>query len=69
MYEWSKGIVEKIQKANCLDDKELRMVEIALRLSEIHEELLMESLCLSTDGKYDLSHAICKDNDKVERRV
>lgn len=56
MYEWSKEIIEKIDKANCLDIKELRMVEIALRMSEIHEGIMNECIGVSESNMYELKH-------------
>ena len=56
MYEWSKGIVEKIEKANCINPEEIRMVEIALRMQEIHEDILDECIGASKGNLYELQH-------------
>lgn len=56
MYEWSKEVVRKITEANCLNLKELRMVEIALRVSETHEYIMNECIGVSEDNRYELQH-------------
>lgn len=56
MYEWSKGIVEKIINAECLTEQELRMTEIALRMYEVTEEILDEAVGLSSEDKYELKY-------------
>ena len=56
MYEWSKGIIEKIGNANCLTEKELRMVEISLRLSEIYDYILDECIGFSPEDTYELKY-------------
>ena len=56
MYEWSKELVDKIEKAQCLSKKELRMVELALRMSEIHSLMLNECAGISSEDKYELKH-------------
>ena len=58
MYEWSKEIIKKISDANCLTEKEIRMVEISLRMNEIHEEILNECVGLSEKNKYELEYKI-----------
>ena len=56
MYNWSKEIINKIERANCLNIKELRMVEVALRMSEIHESIMNECIGVSEDNIYELQH-------------
>ena len=56
MYDWSKNIVNKISEANCLSEKDIRVVEIALRMYEIHNDILNECIGLTEDDKYDLQH-------------
>lgn len=56
MYEWSKKIVEKIEKANCLSPDEIRVVEIALRMQDIYEDLLDECIGVSKENLYELQH-------------
>lgn len=56
MYEWSKSIIEKISNANCLDARELRQVEIALRINEIYGQVLDECIGLTDEDKYELKY-------------
>lgn len=56
MYDWSKDIVNKISEANCLPEKYIRVVEIALRMYEIHNDILNECIGLAIDDKYELQH-------------
>ena len=58
MYEWSKGVMKKISDSGCLDEKELRMVEVALRTSEIYDYIINECIGLTDDNKYELQHKI-----------
>ena len=60
MYEWSKRVIKKIADANILDKNELAMTEIALRMSEMHEELMNECIGVSEDSKYELEHVVIK---------
>lgn len=63
MYEWSKGIIEKISNANCLDENELRMVEISLRTTEVHERILNEAIGVSNKDDYELRYKMdCMGN-------
>jgi DNA-binding XRE family transcriptional regulator len=55
-YEWSKDIVNKIAKAECLDENEIRMVEIALRGYDIFQEILNECTCGTSSNIYDLKY-------------
>ena len=56
MYELSKEIIEKINTAKCLTLKELRVTEIALRMYEVNEDILDESIGLSNNDKYELKY-------------
>ena len=55
MYEWSKSVIEKITKANCLDARDLRMVEIALRVHDVYNDILNECIDLDKSNKYELT--------------
>ena len=44
MYEWSKLLMEKIENAKCLNERDLRVVEVALRLYDIQEMILDEAI-------------------------
>jgi hypothetical protein len=39
MYEWSKGIVNKVKESGCLNHSELANVEASLRLLEIYSNM------------------------------
>ena len=72
MYEWSKNLTEKINKANCLPDADLRMVELALRLYEIHNDVLDECIGASNTNNYELTHKIQhaqKGHDNHENEI
>ena len=56
MYEWSKEIVEKINKSNCLSENELRMVELSLRIYEVHNQILDECIGVATTNQYELQY-------------
>lgn len=56
MYEISKEIIEKISKANCLSDSELAIIEIALRINDIYDDILDEAIGLSSENKYELKY-------------
>ena len=57
MFSWSKDIMKKITDANCLTDRELSLVEIALRLQDCHQGLLNECLGIDNGQKFfDMQH-------------
>lgn len=58
MFEWSKHIMEKIENSGCLDERNLRSVEIALRMYDMYERALDESLGLEETSFLELSHKI-----------
>lgn len=55
MYEWSKLLMEKIKNAKCLNERDLRAVEVALRLYDIQEMILDEAIGLEDNG-FELKH-------------
>lgn len=58
MFEWSKCVMEKIESSGCLDERNLRSVEIALRMYDMYERALDESLGLEEKSLLELSHKI-----------
>ena len=65
MFEFSKELCNKIKTSDCLEPKELQIVEMALRMWESYEEILNENLGL--DRKKDffqLEYAIHKNSLK-----
>lgn len=58
MYEWSKNLINKIEKANCLEINELRMVEVSLRAYEVHNQILDECIGSSDTNVFELEHKI-----------
>lgn len=72
MFDWSKGICNKIKESNCLEDTELQMVEVALRTYECHQEILNENLGIDVimrDEKnlFELEHATHRNS--LKRKV
>ena len=66
MYEWSKIIIKKISDANCLDLKELRMVEVILRTHEVYEDIMNECIGISENNKYELEYGMVRKEKKYE---
>ena len=63
MFEWSKKLSDKIAGSGCLDAKEMQSVELALRLLEIHDRVMNESIG-ADDGYgeiFDLKYQILKN--------
>lgn len=58
MFEWSKCIMEKVENSGCFDERELRSVEIALRLYDMYDRALDESLGLEEKSLLELRHRI-----------
>lgn len=67
MFEWSKGICKKIKDSGCLEPRELQMIEIALRMNELHEKILNENLGIDSDNMFELEYAIHKNATKNRR--
>lgn len=71
MFNWSKGICNKIKDSDCLSKHELEMVEISLRLYECFEDILDENIGLDLRTKeetnfFELEHAIHRNSLKKE---
>lgn len=64
MFEWSKEIVKKIADSGCLDENELHMTELALRMTDIYSSMLDEKIEV-TDNMYELQYSLDKCSDKV----
>lgn len=62
MYEWSKSMVDKIAKSNCLNESELRAIEVALRSYDVQEMILDEAIGLEDNG-FELKHK-CRRGDR-----
>ena len=63
MCEWSKKLSDKIAESGCLDTKEMQSVEIALRLLDIHDHVMIEAIG-ADDGYgeiFDLKYQILKN--------
>lgn len=58
MFEWSKEIMKKIEDSNCLEEKELAGVEIALRMYDMYEQALDENLGLEEKEILNLKHKL-----------
>lgn len=58
MFEWSKCMVEKIEKSGCLVEQEISQVEVALRLYDMYERALDECLDLEEKSLLELKHRI-----------
>lgn len=56
MYEWSKEIINKIKNTKIFNENELRTIEVALRMYDVCENILDESVGLSDENKYELQH-------------
>lgn len=52
MFSWSKEITKKISDSGCLTERELSLVEIALRMQDCHQGLLNECLGIDDGEKY-----------------
>ena len=52
----STRIINKIDESKCLNKNELRIVEIALVVNELYQEVLEESIGLSDKNKYNLKY-------------
>ena len=73
VFEYSEEICNKIKNANCLDAKDLQMVEIALKLYECHSEILNECLGLDITTKeendyFKLKHSVHRNNLKNNKQ-
>lgn len=55
-YKWSKEIINKINNAKIFDENELCTIEIALRMYDVCNDILDESVGLSKENKYELQH-------------
>ena len=64
MFEWSKELCKKIADSNCLEPKEMQMVEIALRIYESYEIILNENLDLGDTNLFKLEHSIHRNHRK-----
>ena len=57
--------MKKIADANILEKNELAMTEMALRMSEIYEEMMNECIGISEDSKYELEHIAIKRKENA----
>ena len=69
MFDWLKELCKKISDANCLDTKEMQMVEMALRLWEPYETILDENIGIDLITKekadfFQLEYAIHRNATK-----
>lgn len=53
MFEWSKEICDKIAQSGCISDKDLQCVEMALRMYDINNAMLNESIGLVNQDDFD----------------
>lgn len=61
MFEWSKEVSDKIAESGCISDKDMQVVEMALRMYEIHEKILNESIGITDDNFWELKYQIYKN--------
>lgn len=67
MFDWSKMIMKKIENGNRLDKHEMAEVEIALRIYDIFEQAMDETLGLDEKSLLELKYKICQ-KDPYKRK-
>ena len=59
MFEWSKYVMKKIENGESLDERELRQIEVALRMYDLYERALDECLGLEDrENIFQLTHGL-----------
>lgn len=53
MFEWSKEICENIAQSGCISNRDLQCVEIALRMYDINNAILNESIGITNRADFD----------------
>ena len=74
MFEWSKELSDKISKSGCVTEQEMQYVEMGLRLMEIHDSMMNESIGVKDEcaGLFELKYQLHKNaknkNDTGENK-